>query len=765
MDAKIIHDSSPEHLAMGSENGSNRALKRQKSFWGSLRSYDGIQVCATVASIVLGLNVILAIVAFSIGYSKSSESGFLTVPLYNAVLLTSQSSNEYSVLVVPSDYTGSRPLSLPHSSECFQSRVHQSLADFNLDIANGRFDVLSKEQCLKTFAVSYPHGHRSLLVLSKNLTWDLQDPVKFAGNANSPTDYQSIESRSPASWMCPSRNKSVCTSSTIQKQLPEWKILASVLEEPTWTITAPLDNGSMTYTQENYTSCGRETSSCWNMFSLAQFLWGTTLAPTGGILPVTKPDLQQYLGSTSVWGGNITWAEGVVYRQSGSQCSTYDVLNTPNTIGYFDYPSIGLYTVDGCVSIKGEEKCQLLFNPTFSLVVLMCTAVKVACIVFVARRERTDRLLTVGDAISSFLSKRDPFTTGCCTSSKSDWIRRSRFDGAAQHRYEGVAQQRLDTGTRRWWQAAGIRQWALTLGLSLPCLGVAGFLLHSGLQDTRLDSVGGTNWSTLWNLGLGSASPYTLIYRLHTTLLGNVLLANTPQLLLSVSYYFYNATLTAMFMAHEYESYAIGGMRHDSTVDTIQMSPAKGLRVSSNRKGAQRSFYFLSLPFRYSVPLMLTYTALHWLLSQTIFYVQIYMYDADMYHDPSLDVDACAWSPIALIFTIIVGSLMIMALLGLAMRPFRSVIPLAGSCSAAISAACHPPEDDVDAALKPIMWGEIHSHSPSTDSFTPIIVVGKAHDETDMIEMQGKRKVMQGLPRCTFTSMRVERPTLFQTYE
>lgn len=34
-------------------------------------------------------------------------------------------------------------------------------------------------------------------------------------------------------------------------------------------------------------------------------------------------------------------------------------------------------------------------------------------------------------------------------------------------------------------------------------------------------------------------------------------------------------------------------------------------------------------------------------------------------------------------------------------------MPLAGNCSLAISAACHPPLDDEDAALKPLMWGEV----------------------------------------------------------
>ncbi|KAJ5429070.1 hypothetical protein N7491_006086 [Penicillium cf. griseofulvum] len=243
---------------MVTSDRSSRGLEHPKSLLERLRSYEGIQVCATVASVVLGLNFMLAIAAFSIGYSKSDESGFLTVPLYvgscsttrkwsiglhllingmgtlilstsnycaqflaaptrkdideahargswldigvpslrnifnlekrkqtlwtllmvsttpihafyNSVLLSSQSSNEYRVLVIPSDYTGSQPLSLPHS-ECFQSRMHQSLADFNLDIEDGRFDILSKEQCLNTFAVNYLHGYRSLAILSKNLT-------------------------------------------------------------------------------------------------------------------------------------------------------------------------------------------------------------------------------------------------------------------------------------------------------------------------------------------------------------------------------------------------------------------------------------------------------------------------------------------------------------------------------------------------------------------------------------------------------------------
>ena len=36
---------------------------------------------------------------------------------------------------------------------------------------------------------------------------------------------------------------------------------------------------------------------------------------------------------------------------------------------------------------------------------------------------------------------------------------------------------------------------------------------------------------------------------------------------------------------------------------------------------------------------------------------------------------------------------------------------VAGSCSVAISAACHRPKDDIDAAYLPVSWGEVSPES------------------------------------------------------
>lgn len=59
----------------------------------------------------------------------------------------------------------------------------------------------------------------------------------------------------------------------------------------------------------------------------------------------------------------------------------------------------------------------------------------------------------------------------------------------------------------------------------------------------------------------------------------------------------------------------------------------KGLRVTAPR-GEQRSSYFLQLPYRWAVPLMIVSGALHWLMSQTIFPVRLETRSRDGNIDP-----------------------------------------------------------------------------------------------------------------------------------
>lgn len=89
--------------------------------------------------------------------------------------------------------------------------------------------------------------------------------------------------------------------------------------------------------------------------------------------------------------------------------------------------------------------------------------------------------------------------------------------------------------------------------------------------------------------------------------IAHTLLVNTPQLVLSFSYFAYNAIWTHMPIAHEWAQFGL---------------KRQGLRVSSPA-GQQRGNHFLTIPCQYAIPLQTMSAVLHWLLSQSFFLARI----------------------------------------------------------------------------------------------------------------------------------------------
>jgi hypothetical protein len=68
-------------------------------------------------------------------------------------------------------------------------------------------------------------------------------------------------------------------------------------------------------------------------------------------------------------------------------------------------------------------------------------------------------------------------------------------------------------------------------------------------------------------------------------------------------------------------------------------------------------------------------------------------YDKFRRRTREIDFMACGYNPIAIVISLSVGTLMFLCLVGLGLRRLSSGIILAGSCSLAIAAACHPGYD------------------------------------------------------------------------
>lgn len=222
-----------------------------------------------------------------------------------------------------------------------------------------------------------------------------------------------------------------------------------------------------------------------------------------------------------------------------------------------------------------------------------------------------------------------------------------------------------------------------------------------------------------------------------------VFMANAPQLLVSAAYFQYNALLTCMLSAVEYDNYA---------------THRKPLRVSWPRPD-QRSTYYLSLPYRYGLPLLLVSALLHWLVSQSLFFVQIVPFDRTGVPQLSDQVVTCGYSPLAIICAIILGVALLLAVGLLGWRRFRSRMPLAGQCSAAISAACHPLSSADEHALKPVQWGEVEVPRACSegDDLRDALLYGSERDEHGL-------PARTGFFHCAFSSGEVSEPSAERLY-
>ena len=183
-----------------------------------------------------------------------------------------------------------------------------------------------------------------------------------------------------------------------------------------------------------------------------------------------------------------------------------------------------------------------------------------------------------------------------------------------------------------WFASARLLRWVSATSLYVAAItcGIYFFIQHHDLS-----------------LGFGATNARSLL-GMSSSLLSTVLIANSPQLLLSYLYFAYNGLYSCMLLAEEWSQHA------------YRQRP---LRVTSP-KGTQRSTYRLQLPYRYSISLMIYSSLLHWLVSQSLFLVILNAYDTMGNRDRDNDIMTCGYSPSAILVTLILGALSTIVALG-----------------------------------------------------------------------------------------------------
>ncbi|EUC43338.1 hypothetical protein COCMIDRAFT_101097 [Bipolaris oryzae ATCC 44560] len=358
-------------------------------------------------------------------------------------------------------------------------------------------------------------------------------------------------------------------------------------------------------------------------------------------------------------------------------------------------PSDDIWTkVDHCLprdELRNmDDKCTLRVSKVILSIVTFLNMIK--CVIFkpktLSAGDKSLYIVTLGDAIASFLQHGDNETKTCGLAGSRDFDRRwpSHVSGS-------------QLPSIRWLHAASWKRWLLTI--CVITIGTVSFLLYMTIAAQQKQGVD-TDIASLASYGLGIPQQFATALTGVTDALGptkgfffSVLFANMFQAIVSALYLLCNNLLTVMVVAAEWNAYSFR---------------RKALRVSAP-KGIQRSSFFLSLPYRYSVTLMVLSGLLHFFISQSVFVVQtvayLPRYDPQRFiRAPVLDVSCIGFSSLGIILALTTGLVLVVYLAqGAAAELFR--MPLVSTCSAAISANCHAHPADTDCSFLPVQWGYV----------------------------------------------------------
>ena len=130
---------------------------------------------------------------------------------------------------------------------------------------------------------------------------------------------------------------------------------------------------------------------------------------------------------------NETDIEERTFRMEPSLSSTSKA--TLSWLCYYDEGSIDcdidapppdkIKNIDHCLSEIVEEKCKVQFSLHIIVVVILCNVVKLCSMILILWKYKNPTLVTIGDAVSSFLDDSDITTKGMCLASKKSFTEES----------------------------------------------------------------------------------------------------------------------------------------------------------------------------------------------------------------------------------------------------------------------------------------------------------------------------------------------------
>lgn len=207
--------------------------------------------------------------------------------------------------------------------------------------------------------------------------------------------------------------------------------------------------------QKNLTSLERlENKQCVEVYtapivsSHSDLLLISTYSNNTNSLLDTNHQLMQLLPSTDKvsdqWSdpdGSYNTSFSICLPFSEDMCST-SFANVSDLENWLQY----------CLCVPTEEHCKLQFSLVIMVVVIVCNLIKFGCMSTIAWKEDLEPLVTLGDAVASFLDRLDVTTEGNCTAGKGRFEKSKSWD---------LLSCRWDSKRLLLFRAASSRRWIL----------------------------------------------------------------------------------------------------------------------------------------------------------------------------------------------------------------------------------------------------------------------------------------------------------------
>ena len=183
---------------------------------------------------------------------------------------------------------------------------------------------------------------------------------------------------------------------------------------------------------------------------------------------------------TEVWAGlneNFGWIcttnfqSGCFTDAASSEAGNWTVSYMPGqvpvsngSIEQFDHP------IQYCLSQQVEEQCHVQISLVILGVVVACNATKTLCMLLTIRCQKSQPMVTLGDAIESFTQDPDRHTGGMCLASKETFGNVGNDTVSSTDRFSPIWLDSLAwaakpsewTARRHWWfSGASLKRWLL----------------------------------------------------------------------------------------------------------------------------------------------------------------------------------------------------------------------------------------------------------------------------------------------------------------